>query len=176
MITDNTEELAQNKLILLYIIDKSPFSFSKKKLNEFILEKNYMNYFFLQQYLSELVNSNFISLVEEDEEFKYIITEQGSLVLDCFQNKVPAKLKEDLETEFESIKSTAKKEAQVAAEYYAREDGQYVANIKLVENEDVLFSLYINVATMEHAKMVCENWKNNPNEIYSDIVNKLITY
>lgn len=174
MITDNTEELAQNKLILLYIIDKSPFSFSKKKLNEFILENNYMNYFFLQQYLSELVNSNFINIVKDNNEDNYVITEQGSVVLDCFINKVPSTLKSELENEFDSIRSNVKKESQVVAEYYPREDGQYIANIKLVENEDVLFSLYINVATIEQAKIVCDSWKNNTNDIYNNIVNQLI--
>ncbi len=30
MFTDNTAEMAQNKLLLLYIINESPYSFSKK--------------------------------------------------------------------------------------------------------------------------------------------------
>ena len=45
MFTENTEELAQNKLLLLYIVKKASYSFSKEELTEFILGKEYMNYF-----------------------------------------------------------------------------------------------------------------------------------
>jgi len=174
MISDNTEELAQNKLILLYIIEQSPFTFSKKELNEFILERNYMNYFFLQQYLSELVNSEFIEIVREDNFDKYKITENGKLVLDYFNNKIPSKLKDELKEEFNLVKSMIKTKSQVVAEYYPKENGEYIANIKLVENDNVLFSLYLNVASLEQAKLICTSWEEKTDEIYVDILNTLI--
>ena len=44
MFTENTEELAQNKLLLLFIINKSK-PLTNEEITEFILENNYMNYF-----------------------------------------------------------------------------------------------------------------------------------
>lgn len=60
MFLENTEELAQNKLLLLYIIDKSNSSLTNNELTELVLKNNYMNYFLVQQYLSELIESGFI--------------------------------------------------------------------------------------------------------------------
>ena len=45
MFIENTESLAQNKLLLLYIIDKSENSLTNEEITEFLLENNYMNIF-----------------------------------------------------------------------------------------------------------------------------------
>ncbi len=170
---NNTEELAQNKLILLYIINKAPSKFTKQGLNNFILERNYMNYFFLQQYLAELIKSKFIFTVSGDED-TFEISRDGKLALDYFEYKLPKKLKEDLAKEFEIRQDIEKKESEVVAEYYPKEDGQYIVNIKLIENEDTLFSLYLNVSTIEQAEHVCESWKTRTDEIYMNVFDMFI--
>lgn len=174
MFDNNTEEMAQNKLLLLYIIKKSPYTFSKHELNEFILEKGYMNYFYLQQYLSELVDSKLIEISIIDDESKYVISEKGDLTLKYFDGKIPEKMKNELEEEFQAHKSLKTQETQVLAEYFPKEDNQYMVNLKLVENDDVLFSLYIDVASLEQAEMICETWKNKTESIYTNIINMFI--
>ncbi len=174
MFMDNTEEIAQNKLLLLYIIKKSPYKFSKTQLNEFILEKNYINFFFLQQYLSELVESNLISIIDNDGESHYEITEKGNTTLKYFNTKIPEDIKLELEEEFNFHRSLQKKESQVISEFFQRENGQYTVNLRLVENEDVLFSLYLNVASEDQAQLICNAWKDRTDSIYMDIINMLI--
>lgn len=171
MFADSTEEMAQNKLLLLYIIKKSPYTFSKHQLNEFILEKGYMNYFYLQQYLGELVESELIEVSIIDDESKYIISEKGDLALNYFDGKIPDNMKIELEKEFETNKTSQIRETQVLAEYFPKEDNQYMVNLKLVENDDVLFSMYIDVASIEQAKIVCDKWKQDPDSIYMNIMN-----
>ena len=170
----NTEEMAQNKLILLYIIKKSPHAFSRHELNEFILDKEYMNYFFLQQYLGELVESNLIELKTIDGKSKYTISKQGNLTLNYFDEKVPKKMKEELAKEFKAHKILQEREKQVSAEYFPKENGQYIVNLKLVENDNVLFSLYLDVSSVDQAKIVCKLWKEDPNSIYANIMNMFI--
>lgn len=170
----NTEKMAQNKLILLYIIKQSPHAFSKHELNEFILDKEYMNYFFLQQYLGELIDSDLIKLKTIDDTPKYIISEQGDLTLNYFNETIPKNLKKELEKEFQTHKKLKQREKQIVAEHYPKEDGQYMVNLKLVENEDVLFSLYIDVPSIEQAKEICKTWEENTNSIYANIMNMFI--
>ena len=174
MFSGNSEELAQNKLLLLYIIKESTLDFSKNQLTEFILEKNYMNFFSIQQYLSELVNSEFIELVDTENEQQYKLLEKGNIALDYFVGKIPEKIKSDLEVEFQSQKLQQKKETQVLSEHYKREDGQYVINLKLVENGDTLFSLYLNVASEKQAEMIGDSWKERTDFIYSETIKLLI--
>ena len=173
MYLGNTEELAQNKLLLLYIIKFSNRTFTNNELTEFVLERNYMNYFFIQQYLSELVDSNFIEKENVDNREIYKLLEKGEIALSYFQDRIPNNIKEELEIEFNGFKLKNKKETQIVSDYYPKENEQFVVNLKLVENEEVLFSLYIDVATKEQAELICERWSNNTEYIYKNIINIL---
>lgn len=174
MFSNNTEELAQNKLILLYIIKTFPNKFTKNQLTEFILEKNYLNFFLIQQYLSELIESEFIEINIIKDEEKYSISEKGEIALNYFDSKVPENIKKDLKHENKVHKSIKKEETQVVAEFFKKEDEQYLVNLKLVENNKTLFSLYIDVASEEQAKLVCDAWRSKTESIYSNIINLFI--
>lgn len=174
MFIENTEELAQNKLLLLYIIKRSNKSLTNSQITEFVLEKNYMNYFLIQQYLSELIESNFVELIKEDDVEIYHILNKGQITLNYFEERIPVKIKEELDKEFFKKEEEQKKETQVVAEYFQKGESHYVVNLKLVENEETLFSLYLNVATISQAEMVCNTWKNNTEFIYQNFINILV--
>lgn len=176
MFTDNTEELAQNKLILLYIIKKSPQLFTKEGINNYILENNYMNYFFLQQYLLDLVNSKFISysLDKETGEYIYKLEKEGDLTLNYFSSKIPEDIKNKLHEDFKISKKNIEIKTQVLSEYYKNDSNEYIVNLKLVENQDTLFSLYLNVVSEDQAKIIENKWKESTDEIYSKVMNIFI--
>ncbi len=46
-------------------------------------------------------------------------------------------------------------------------------NLKLVENEETLFSLYLNVTTEKTSKKICNTWKENTEFIFKNILNML---
>lgn len=173
MFIENTEELAQNKLLLLYLIKSSITPFNNNEITEFVLEKNYMNYFLVQQYLVELIESNFIEVVENDSKDIYLILEKGQVALSYFEERIPNKIKEELNVEFNKIEKKEKLDTQVITEYYEKENNQYVVNLKLAENEDTLFSLYLDVATKKQADLICDRWKENTESIYQNIINLL---
>ena len=173
MFIENTEELAQNKLLLLYVIKTSINPFNNNQITEFMLEKNYMNYFLVQQYLSELISSGFIEVVVQDSEEVYNIIEKGEIALSYFEERIPDKVKSELNDEFIKVEKEEEFETQVITEYYEKENNQFVVNLKLVENEDTLFSLYLDVATKKQADLICERWKENTEYIYQNIINLL---
>ena len=49
------------KLIILYLLDKVNFPMSNAQLSEFILEKEYTDYFTVQTALSELSETGFLT-------------------------------------------------------------------------------------------------------------------
>ncbi len=174
MLIENTEDLAQNKLLLLYIIEMSSTPFTKDELSEFILEKNYMNYFLIQQYLSELLNSNFITLVEKDSREIYSILQAGKVALSYFKDRISDRVKEELKDQFGEKEKQDVIQTQIICDFYQKENTQYVVNIKLVEKEDTLFSLYLDVVTKKQAELICERWKNNTEYIYQSVIALLI--
>lgn len=174
MFTDNSEDIVQNKLLLLYIIKTSPKKFNKDELSEFLLNKGYINYFQFQQYLSELTQGDFIKVVSKDNLSIYKILEKGEKTLELFENKIPVKIKEDLLVEFKLQDLELKRETQIKADIFKKENNQYNVNLKLVENEAVLFSLYLEVPSEDQAEYICNLWKQNPNEIFQKIISIFI--
>ena len=81
---ESTIELAENKLIVLYIIEKVNYPISNTQLSEIVLENNLMNYFVFQQYLTELISSKFILEKSEDNKPLLLISDKGSRVLNLF--------------------------------------------------------------------------------------------
>lgn len=174
MFMENTEELAQNKLLLLYLISKSEEPLDKNKITEFLLSRDYMNYFLIQQYLSELVKSELISNYKNDNQTFYKITNKGVIALSYFIERVPESFKRDVLSTFTKTTLELKKEKEIVSDYYQKENGLFVTNLKLVEKEDVLFSLYLDVADEEQAKIISNNWKKRPDKIFSKIINILL--
>lgn len=174
MLIENTEDLAQNKLLLLYIIEMSAKPFTKDELTEFVLEKNYMNYFLIQQYLSELLDSDFIELIEEDSKKVYKIMQAGKVALSYFEDRISNKIKAELKEQFGKKEKQDLIQTQILCDFYEKENTQYVVNIKLVENEDTLFSLYLDVVTKKQAELICQKWKKDPEYIYRSIIELLV--
>ena len=81
---DNTRALAENKLIILYLIEKIEIPLSNSEICQFALEKNLMDYFSVQQYLSELVESGLLEMATENNSTRYTITSDGEDTLNIF--------------------------------------------------------------------------------------------
>lgn len=176
MFLENTEELAQNKLLLLYIINESNTPLTNNEITEFILENNYMNYFLTQQYLSELVSAGFIDYKKNGVKNKsvYILLEKGKATLSFFQDRIPEKIKEEISSKFKNGTKSKDKAAQVFGEYYKKDNNEYMVNLRLIEKKQTILSIYLDIPSENEAKRICDNWKNNTEYIYKNLLNMLV--
>ena len=55
-----SDSLTLYKLIILFMLDKVDFPLTTSQISEFILEKEYTNYFTIQQALNELTDSHLV--------------------------------------------------------------------------------------------------------------------
>ena len=76
------------KLIILYMLDKISFPLSNAQLSEFILEKEYTDYFTVQSALSELSETGFLKVRTVRNTSLYYITEEGRKTLSYFSKKI----------------------------------------------------------------------------------------
>ncbi|HAA81046.1 MAG TPA: DUF4364 domain-containing protein, partial [Thermoanaerobacter sp.] len=51
------QELAENKLIILYILNRINMPITDEQISKIILDNKLMNYFYLRQYLDELIET-----------------------------------------------------------------------------------------------------------------------
>ena len=174
MFTDNPEELAQYKLLILYILDRVDIPMTNSEITQFVLENNYMNYFMVQQFLSELVTSKFIEFSTKDGNEYYHLSNAGKDTLNFFINRIPKKLMSKVDKMYENKKEEMIKETQIVSNYYKKNDTEYIVNLKVIEKEITLFNFSLNVVSNKQAKLICNNWKKNPQIIYKKILDLLI--
>lgn len=170
---DNTLELAENKLLLLYVFQQIKLPVSNNQITQIILENNFINYFTLQQYISELVTSNFLNYVEEDGKHRLIITENGSEALKLFINRVSPSKIEAVNSYLEKQIENIKREITVTADYTIEKENSFVVDLKAFENDLTLIDIKLNVASNKDARFLCKKWKNNSTELYKKIINLL---
>jgi len=159
------QELAENKLIILYILNRIDMPITGEQINRIISDNNLMNYFYLQQYLNELEESNFVDLKEN----KYVLTEFGLNALKLFFKHIQEKTRKKIDEYIVINKEKFRQESQYVATYYKKSEREYIANLQVVENDIVLIEINLNLVNAQQAKIVCDNWKQKSNDVYNYI-------
>ena len=167
-------ELAENKLLLLYIFYKIKLPISNIQITQIILENNFMNYFTLQEYMTELIASNLIKPTEQKGKHRLVITKKGDTVLSLFKERISENklqlIDDYLKTHLENIK----KELTITADYTIENNNNYLVNLTASEDSFTLIDIKLSVASNKRARTLCAKWKNNPSEFYTKIINLLI--
>lgn len=171
---DDTNQLAENKLILLYLLDRIGMEITRNQLTEIVLENNLVNYFLLQQYITELQNANFIETINKNKSKVLSLTEQGRNVLSLFISRIPKDVVEKIEKYINEKINNIKKEIYLHADYTIEQNNAFIVHLSALENEVTLIDIKVNVPSKKHAIDLCQNWKSNSSKIYNDIMKTLL--
>ena len=174
MFLESNDELVEHKLLILYILDKLDIPMTNTEITQFILENNYMNYFLVQQFLGELVNSKFVEFSTRDGYEYYHLSNAGKDTLTFFGDRITEEVKEDIDGKSKQMKQDMIKDTQVIGNYYRKNESEYIVNLRAIEKDIVLLNLSLSVVSNKQAKLICGNWKENPETIYKNIFDLLI--
>ena len=170
---ENSAELAENKLLVLYVMESLKQPVTNTQLTEIILENNFINYFTLQQYISELISSDFLRYKKVNDKNLIYITEKGSSTLSFFSDRISSIKKKIIDDYLLSIKDYIKKELTIHSDYTLGKDNSFLVDLQALENDNLLISLKVSVPTKNQALSLCNRWKDNPSDIYNKIMNSL---
>ena len=170
---ENSAELAENKLLVLYVIQSLKQPISKTQLTEIILENNFINYFTLQQYISELESSEFVGYVEKNNKKLITITKKGENVLSFFNERISPIKRDIIDNYISKTIDNIKKELTIHSDYTIEKNNSFIVDLKALEDEILLIDLKISVPTKKQALNLCARWKENPSDIYTKIVQVL---
>ena len=170
---ENSAELAENKLLVLYVMESLKQPITNTQLTEIILENNFINYFTLQQYISELISSDFLRYKKVNDKNLVYITEKGSSTLSFFSDRISSIKKKIIDDYLLSIKDSIKKELTIHSDYTLGKDNAFIVDLQALENDNLLISLKVSVPTKKQALSLCNRWKDNPSDIYNKIMNSL---
>lgn len=170
---DNSLNLAEKKLLLLYIIDKIDLPISNIQLTEIVLENNFLNYFTLQEYIDELISSNLIIKVNQNDKDRLTISSKGKEVLSLFKNRLSDEDISKLTTYIDVKMNLIKKQSTISADYTIENGNSYVVSLSASENNIPLMEIKVTVASNKQARELCNKWKADPSDLYTKIIKVL---
>ncbi|HOO11951.1 MAG TPA: DUF4364 family protein [Bacillota bacterium] len=173
MIHRDTEELAENKLLLLYILSEAGIPLSKNQVTQVVLENSLMNYFSMQQFLAELVQKGLVVCYEDMGRHFYRIQRHGDEVLGLFLIRIPDNLKKDLKQYLTDKGMLIKRENSVQSSYLAESSGTYSVYLKLTREDGTSFEMKVPIPSEKNAKKICANWNENAPDLCREIVRLL---
>ncbi|MDO5520411.1 MAG: DUF4364 family protein [bacterium] len=168
------DTLTLYKLIILFILDKVDFPLTNAQVSDFILEKEYTNYFNIQQAISELTSQELITVSSIRHSSYYRITDTGKETLEFFSNKISDAIKEDVLEYLRTNKYSLREEVSNIADYYEEKKNEFVVRCQVKEQASSIIDLSLTVPTEEAAIAICNNWKKNSQEVYSYLMKTLL--
>ena len=171
--SDNTA-LAENKVLILYILEKINGEIIEDGLFKIISSINNVNYFYFKQVLTDLIDSKLVGTYTKDEEPLIRITSEGKNALSLTKEVLPGILKLKADNIFKKELLSIEEESSVIAEYTPKSENDYTIKCKIVENNETIFEVKTYAGSRERAKRIVDNWNKNAQEIYPKILNLLL--
>ena len=153
---NNTTTLAENKVLILYILNLIDNDIRQDDLFKIITSINNMNYF----------------IFKEEPVIK--ITSEGKNAYILTKDVLPGILKLKADNIFKSEFSSIENESSIIAEFIPKNENSYTVKCKIVENNETIFEVKSFVGSRERAKKIVDNWNKNANSIYPEILNLLL--
>ena len=168
------EGLAENKVLILYLLNKLQDGIKSDNLYKIVSSANNMNYFYFQELLTDLIESNFVGSFTKDEDTIIKITSDGQNALSLTKSLLPGILKLKADNVFKEELSNIAEESSIITEYIPKDEKNYTVKCKIVEKNETVFEVSTFAGSRDRAKQISDNWKNNANNIYPKIMNLLL--
>ena len=168
------EALMLYKLIILYMLDRVDFPLTNSQLADFITEKEYTNFFTVQQVLSDLVDDGYISLQETKNNSLYRITTEGKETLSFFYKNISRNIRDDIDMFLSEKKYSLREEVSNISDYYEVRKNEYLCELKVVERDTPVIEIRLSVPSEDNARTVCSHWRQKNADIYAYVINVLL--
>ncbi|MGL5329095.1 MAG: DUF4364 family protein [Peptostreptococcaceae bacterium] len=174
MFENSSEELAYHKLLILYILDRINMDLTNSQITQVVLETEMMNYFSLQQILSQLMESKFVITYKDEDREYYSLTKKGIETLEYFFARIPENSTKKVDEYISTNKENLLADTQVKSSFVKQSDNEFIVNLRVIENQCNLIDLNLNVSSEKQAQLICNNWKNNASDMYAEVIDLLI--
>ncbi len=173
-LAEDSSSLAEHKLLVLYILNKIGKPINQKALLELITSITELNYFYFQQFLLDLIENNYVISYEKDEEQLYDITPEGKRAIELTADMIPGILKLQVDNNLKENLDNIEDKYSISSDFTPIDENHFTVKCKIVENNNIMFELQTFAGSKEQAKSIVDNWNNNAEKIYPQIL-KILT-
>jgi len=168
----------ENKLLLLYLVDRMEYPMSRAQITEFVREADLMDYYTLQQTLANMVENNLFETTQENaldnNTTRYAATEEGLTTLEYFEQHIAVEIRQKIKSYVDTNRRKIKKDYEVTATYFPNADNnEFRVKCGVYEDKRALLELFVSVDTRDQAKLIQSNWQDNASGLYRRIIEAL---
>lgn len=168
------EDLAENKVLILYLLSKLPDGIKSDNLYKIVSSANSINYFYFQELVTDLINTNLIGSFTKDEDNFIKITSEGENALELTKSLLPGILKLKADNVFKDEVLNIEEESSIITEFIPKDENNYTVKCKIVEKNETIFEISTYAGSRERAKQISDNWNSNANSLYPKIISLLL--
>ena len=172
-ITSDSETLAENKVLILYILSRVNKPITNDALYTILSSAVDLNYFYFEQFLLDLINVKYVICYDKETQNVYEITESGKNTLDLTLDILPGIIKLKVDTNFKSKMENFQNEESIVAEFTPKSENEYEVECKIIEDREVVFEIKTLAYSREQAQHIVENWKKNARTLYPKLLSTL---
>ena len=172
--SDNITTLAENKVLILYILYLLDKDIRQDDLFKIISSINDINYFYFKQIITDLIDSKLVGIYTKEEEQVIEITTEGKNAYLLTKDVLPGILKLKADNVFQREFSSIENESSIIAEFIPKNENEYTVKCKVVENNETIFEVRTFAGSRDRAKQIVDNWNKNASSIYPKILNMLL--
>lgn len=172
--SNNTTTLAENKVLILYILNRIDKDIKQDDLFQIITSINQINYFYFKQLLTDLIDSKLVGTYTKEEESVIKITSDGKNAYTLTKDILPGIMKLKADNIFEKEFHMIEQAASISAEFIPKNENDYTIKCKIVENNETLFEVRTVAGSRDRAKRIVDNWNSNASKIYPKILDILL--
>ena len=174
-LTSDNETLAENKVLILYILNNVNEALTNNNLYKIVLAVIDMNYFYFQQFLLDLIENDYVMHYQNEDVTLYQITDKGRETLELTEDILPGIIKLQVDTNLKGAIEQVSDESSIIAEYTPKSENYYNITCKIVEKNETIFEIKTFAGSREQAKQIVDNWKSYAIQIYPKLIETLTT-
>lgn len=169
-------EKDEEKFAVLYTVKTFATPIDITRLFEIMTwEKQVMEYFELSEILYELSEDGYIEKKYHRGEEAYVLTKKGDEACSLFSDRVPPSVKKRINDAIGKIKYDIVAPDFVKAEVYPDGENGCALRCGIAEGGHLLFEMNVNFGSSKlSASLAAENFKENGQEIYREILKLII--
>jgi len=170
----NTQD-AENKLLILYFLDKMDLPLSTSQIADFFRSQAMMGQFAPEMALADMVENGYLETERDDNVTRYSITCEGLQSLEYFEKHIPHHQRDLIKAYIlENRNIIVKRDFETTANFFANaSNDEFTVKCGTYEDQRVLMEITITVDTTDQARTIQNNWKRHAKVLYGDILRTL---
>lgn len=157
------------KLLILFVLSRLPKPVSFETLTDLVMVDDGFDYFEYTQCLDELVNSGNV----DQKDTSYKITRMGSVNEDTVESGIPYSVRLKAENKARPLIEKMKRDALIGTSHERAKNGGTNVRLSLSDGLGEVVSMSVLVADEQQAGKIEENFRENAETIYQQLVTLL---